>query len=138
MQLKLMYGDNLARRWGEVSPMVDQALLHGSGSVSTYGLFLQCVTEDAQCWIDEDEYGQIKGVAITRFEFLESTKLLAIVVTTCEDWFVGGPEVLELFEEFALDNSCNEVRIYGRKGWKRVLEKYNYFEPYTVLTKRLT
>ena len=105
MQLKLMYGDNLARRWGEVSPMVDQALLHGSGSVSTYGLFLQCVTEDAQCWIDEDEYGQIKGVAITRFEFLESTKLLAIVVTTCEDWFVGGPEVLELFEEFALDTA---------------------------------
>lgn len=137
MDVQRIHGDTLARRWGEIVPFVEEALMHGGGSVTSYGLFIQCLGATAQCWVTEDEYGDITGVAITRFEQLESTKILAIVTTTCTDWFIGGPEVLEMFETFAKEHDCKKVNVYGRKGWARALRNFGYYEPYTVLTKEV-
>jgi len=137
MNLKRISGDTLARRWSEIVPQVEEALLHGSGTVTSYGLFIQCLGAVAQCWVDEDEHGDILGVAITRFEETEGTKIFAIVTTTHPDWFSEGPEVLKLFEEFAEAEGCEKVNVYGRRGWQRVLSKYGYYEPYTILTKDL-
>lgn len=137
MDVIRIHGDNLARRWGEIVPFVEEALLHGGGSVTSYGLFIQCLGATAQCWVTEDEYGNISGVAITRFEQLEATKILAIVTTTCSNWFSEGPEVLEMFEEFARTQDCKRVQVYGRKGWARALNKFGYYEPYIVLTKEV-
>lgn len=137
MNLKRIMGDNLSRRWSEIAPFVDQALLHGSGTVTSYGLFIQCLGAVAQCWVDESDDGDIKGVAITRFEEFEHDKIFAIVTTTHPDWFSEGPEVLQFFEEFAAAESCDRINIYGRRGWKRTLLKYGYFEPYITLTKHI-
>jgi|TARA_B110000908_G_scaffold73815_1_gene88935 hypothetical protein len=137
MNLKRMSGDTLARRWSEIAPLVEEALIHGSGTVTSYGLFIQCLGAVAQCWVDEDAYGDIQGAAITRFEETEGTRIFAIVTTTHPDWFSKGPEVLEFFEEFAEAEGCAKVNIYGRRGWQRVLSKHGYYEPYTIITKDL-
>lgn len=137
MNIKRIHGDTLARRWADIAPHVEAALLHGSGSVTSYGLFIQCLGAIAQCWVDEDEFGDIKGVAITRFEELEATRIFAIVTTTHPDWFTGGYDVLEMFEEFGRAEGCQRVNIYGRRGWLRVLSSNGYYEPYTVITKDL-
>jgi hypothetical protein len=137
MNLKRMSGDTLARRWSEIVPQVEEALLHGSGTVTSYGLFIQCLGGAAQCWLDESDSGDILGVAITRFEQSEATKIFAIVTTTHPDWFSEGPDVLGFFERFAESEGCEKVNIYGRRGWQRVLSKHGYCEPYTILTKDL-
>jgi len=137
MNLKRIHGDNLTRRWGEIVPFVEEALMHGSGSVTSYGLFIQCLAAIGQCWVDETDEGDIKGVAITRFEELESTKIFAIVTTTHPDWFSEGPEVLQFLENFAITEECERVHIYGRRGWARALAAHGYYEPYTVVSKDL-
>jgi hypothetical protein len=137
MNLKRMSGDTLARRWSEIVPQVEEALMHGSGTVTSYGLFIQCLGAAAQCWVDENDDGDILGVAITRFEQSEATKIFAIVTTTHPDWFSEGPDVLGFFERFAEAEGCEKVNIYGRRGWQRVLSKHGYHEPYTILTKDL-
>ena len=137
MNLKRMSGETLARRWSEIVPHVEEALIHGSGTVTSYGLFVQCLGASAQCWVDENDEGDILGVAITRFEHSEATKIFAIVTTTHPDWFSEGPDVLGFFEGFAEAEGCEKVNIYGRRGWQRVLSKHGYYEPYTILTKDL-
>jgi hypothetical protein len=137
MNLKRMSGDTLARRWSEIVPHVEEALMHGSGTVTSYGLFVQCLGASAQCWVDENDEGDILGVAITRFEHSEATKIFAIVTTTHPDWFSEGPDVLGFFEGFAEAEGCEKVNIYGRRGWQRVLSEHGYYEPYTILTKDL-
>ena len=118
--------------------MVDRALHHGGGSVTSYGLFIQCLAAQAQCWISEDQYGSIKGVAITRYEEQEGDKFLAVVTATAPEIFAKhGEEVLAIFEDFVKNTDCDKVVIYGRKGWVRALKQYGYTEPYVTLMKEI-
>ena len=137
MRTRMISNDELARKWYLIVEKVDRSLAHGSGTLSAHGLFLQCMGAAAQCWIREDEWGCIHGVAITRYEMYETTKVLGIAVTTSEGWFEHGPDILETIEEFAKATDCKKVAVYGRKGWKKALEPYGYKEPYTVLFKEV-
>ncbi len=132
-----IYGDALVRRWSEIVPLIDAALLHGSGSVTSYGLFIECLATVAQCWIDEDEYGDVRGAVITRFEDQEGTRIIAVIAASHPDWFAGGHETLERLEEFGRSEGCHKMNVYGRRGWLRVLAPRGYYEPYITLTKDL-
>ena len=41
------------------------------------------------------------------------------------------------FQEFAKENNCTRLILYGRKGWLRVLNKINWKEGYTIMTKNI-
>ena len=138
MNMRMLGSQELSRRWGYIVDMVDRALHHGGGSVTSYGLFIQCLAAQAQCWISEDAYGSIKGVAITRYEEQEGTKFLAVVAATAPEIFAKhGDEVLATFEDFAKSTDCEKMVIYGRKGWVRALKQYGYEEPYVTLMKEI-
>lgn len=129
--MKLLSGPELAEQWGDIKPQVELALKHGAGTVTSYGLFIQCLGAVAQCWVRDG------GVCITRFEDIEGKKQLAIVCCTDHDWFSGGPEILEYYEQFAKEQGCRRVVVYGRKGWTRVLKQYGYYEPFVTLIKEV-
>ena len=132
MDLKLLSGPELADQWGELRPQIEDSLAYGAGTVTSYGLFIQCLGAQAQCWVRDEG-----GVCITRFEENEGKRQLAIVVCTSPGWFAHGPEILEELEDFARHNGCKRTIVYGRKGWKRALDRYGYYEPYTTLIKEL-
>ncbi len=129
--MKLLSGPELAEQWGDIKPLVDEALKHGSGTVTSYGLFIQCLGATAQCWIRDG------GICITRYENFENTKMLAIVACTYPGWFTDGPDLLGTLEDFARASDCKKTVVYGRKGWARALKQFGYKEPYTVLMKEI-
>jgi|TARA_R110001606_G_scaffold380882_1_gene541687 hypothetical protein len=129
--IRMLGGPELADQWHKLKPLVEQSLVHGSGSVTSHGLFIQCLGAVAQCWVRDG------GVCITRYEYNEGNKQLAIVACTDTNWFNQGPEIMELLENFARETGCLKTVVYGRKGWKKVLESYGYSEPFTTLTKEL-
>jgi hypothetical protein len=92
---------------------------------------------NGQCWLREDEFGMILGVAITRFEMSVNHKVLAICVTTDNDWFAHGDDSHALLEQFAKHCNCQRMAVYGRKGWTKVLKQFGYYEPYSVMIKDL-
>jgi hypothetical protein len=77
----------------------------------------------------------IEAAAIT--ELMRSAKSKVCIVTAC-----GGVDMkrwlplLEKIEDFAQDEGCDCVRIFGRRGWKRLLKHYT--ENKIVLERRLT
>ena len=129
--MKLLSGPELADNWHWIRPKIEEALVHGSGTVTSYGLFIQCLGAEAQCWVRDG------GVCITRFEYMEGAKQLAIVACTDNNWFSGGPEILEYYEQFAKEQECGRVVVYGRKGWTKVLKPYGYHEPFVTLIKEV-
>ena len=137
MKVRLLGGEELARKWYLVVEHVERSLVHGTGDVSSYDLFIECLAATSQCWIREDEYGIIHGVAVTRIKECKQYKELVIVCTTSDGWFDHGPEILEMLEDFARGVGCKYTSVYGRRGWKRALEQYGYSEPYITLMKEL-
>lgn len=135
--MRLLGNEELARSWGNLVDHVDRSLVHGAGTLTSHSLFLECMHGNAQCWVREDEFGTIKGVAITRFEMSETKKYLAICTTTDTDWFSHGSESHNLLEEFAKACHCQRMIVYGRKGWTKILKQFGYYEPYSVMIKDL-
>ena len=129
--MKLLSGPELAEQWGKLLPLIEKSLAHGSGGVTSYGLFLQCLGAQAQCWIADE------GVMITRFEEVEGRRQLAIVVCTYPGWFNNNTTMVETLEAFARSQDCVRTIVYGRKGWKRALAKFGYEEQYITLIKNL-
>jgi|TARA_R110001599_G_scaffold209058_1_gene406264 hypothetical protein len=130
--IRLLSGPELADQWHKLKPLVEKALVHGGGVVTSHGLFLQCLGAVGQCWIREE--GE---VCITRFEEIEGKKQLAVVACTSPGWFTHGPEILKILEDFARFNGCKRTVVYGRKGWARALKQYGYNEPFITLTKEV-
>lgn len=72
------------------------------------------------------------GVAVTQLALTEKSKVCTIIA-------MGGSistvPLISTIEEFAKAEGCDCVRIFGRKGWLRVL--HGYSAPKVILEKRL-
>ena len=137
MEVRMIGGEELTDRWYLIKNMVEKSLVHGTGDISAYDLYIECLQAVSQCWIREDEFGTIHGVAMTRVLTHKQYKECVIVCTTSEGWFDHGPEILNLLEDFARNMGCKYTSVYGRKGWARALKKYGYEEPFTTLMKEI-
>lgn len=137
MKVRMLGGEELAERWHLIKSYVERSLVHGSGDISAHDLFIECLGSISQCWVREDEWGTIHGVAVTRILTHRQYKECVIVCTTSEGWFEHGPEILELLEDFARGVGCKYTSVYGRRGWARALKKYGYEEPFVTLMKEL-
>ena len=133
MGTRILSGPELADNWWRVKPFVERALEHGTGDVSAYDLFIECLGATSQCWVR----GDFDAIAITRIRECKQYKELVIVTTTGKGWFTFGPETLLMIEDFARGVGCKFTSIYGRKGWARVLKQSGYEQPYITLMKEL-
>lgn len=77
----------------------------------------------------------IEAAAVTQLVVIGSRKICIIVACGGRDhsrWI----HMLADLEKFAKAEGCDTVRIYGRKGWQRILE--NYRANYVVMDRELT
>ena len=130
--IRLLSGPELADKWHKLRPLIDQALEHGGGAVTSHGLFLQCLGAVGQCWIRHE--GE---VCITRFEEIEGKRQLSVIACTSPGLLEFLPECMKIFEDFARFNDCRRTVVYGRKGWARALKEYGYCETFITLIKEV-
>ena len=95
MKHRVLSHEELADRWHEIKPLVNKSLAYGMGDVTAHGLFIECLGSVSQCWVMDDEEGNLLGVAITRIITHSRYNELVIVTTTISGWLDEGPEVLE-------------------------------------------
>ena len=137
MRTRMLTGEELARRWYLIVEHVERSLVHGNGDMTSYDIFIECQQFVCQCWIREDIYGTIHGVAITRVLTHKQYKECVIVCCTSVGWFEHGAGVLTTLEGFGKEMGCKYMSVYGRRGWKRALQSYGYKEPFITLMKEL-
>lgn len=113
----------LAVVWSDVGSVLGR---HGvewmeENELSEDDIFLKVSEGEWQLWLGTDEVN-LDAVMITR---LRGTELHIL--------FLGGAglskyllEGLEMIERFALHHHANEVVLWGREGWDRLLDKFGY------------
>ena len=65
---------------------------------------------------------------------------------TCEICYMGGTAgagildalgYLESVEDWAIANGCDDIQVFGRRGWLKALKKHGYSSRYTIIGKDL-
>ena len=98
------------------------------------GLRRELVAARLLLWLVWDG-DKIKGAVVTELAETVSGRICVIVA-------MGGADrsrwlhLLKELEDYARRESCRTMRLYGRKGWKRVLRDYR--ETRVILEKGLT
>ncbi len=124
--------------WDAVTPLIIKGLERTDGeySLKDYQDYIESQYWDL--WIAVNlNTKEIQGVAVT--EIIEHPNfnelLMRMVIGKQFNKFLLETETQ--FQEFAKENNCKRLVLYGRKGWLRVLNKINWKEGYTVMTKNI-
>jgi hypothetical protein len=122
--------------WPTLAPLLRQATAR-TGLSAFADIEREILAGDALLWIAVSGEGgavAIDAAASTRLQHTDTGKVC--VITACAGR--GMSRWLPLIsgiENYARDEGCSCVRIFGRKGWLRVLEGYR--ESYVVMDKEL-
>lgn len=88
----------------------------------------------ALLWLVWREPDTIEAICITQIAHTEKSKVCTVIAcsgTKPRRWL----HLLERIEMYARGTDCDCVRIFGRKGWLRLLKDYS--APKVILEKRL-
>jgi hypothetical protein len=125
-------GDGVNKVWSEVEPLLRKALDRGRGEWAATDIHSGILDRSFQLWVAKHS-GVIRGAGVT--QILNYPRLRVCVFT------LGGGSQLKFYkwgihiiEEWARSQGCDELRIYGRRGWLKTL---GWDEAYTVAAKRL-
>ena len=75
----------------------------------------------------------VKAACVTELVFSGRKKLCIVLAAGADecDWNAA----IKPIEEYAKEEGCEAVRMYGRKGWRRIFKDYD--EAWVALEKRL-
>ena len=119
--------------WPQVFPHIERALDRGS-NYTLDDIFLGLSKAEMQLWVWQGVCRpKIHAAMVTAIQTKNDTKfclLLAIGGEKMDEWV----EYLPVVEEWAKQEGCEEMRIYGRIGWARTL---GFDVKYTRMDKKL-
>ena len=118
----LLTPQEILDQWNILGPHVESALEHSVGEMSSFDLALLAMVEKAHVWCTVDTNGNMSSVIVTRFvEYARSKTLLFHTCGgTVEEWDAWTSHHV-IFENFAKNNGCKSIQIWGRRGWERTL-----------------
>jgi hypothetical protein len=93
-----------------------------------------------QLWIvfDEENNKKIKAVVTTQIIRYPQKKVCRIVTLGGEGMEEWVAEVLEILEEWSIEQECEAMETVCRKGFIKKLKSFGYEQTYTILGKELT
>lgn len=111
--------------WPFVSDHVMRAVLRGrNGSYAE--IAADVIAGRDRLWL-AIEGGVLIGSVVTGIRYDRDRRVC--VILACAGAFDRARHLLAGIEAWARDQGCGAVRIYGRRGWRRVLIDYRPFGP---------
>ncbi len=129
--------DYVDQIWPHVAGFINQALARGNAEQPIEYTYLQLKRQAALLWVVWDGK-TILAAAVTEIVNPVGTDKRHCMITAC-----GGQSLklwlkfLDRIEQYARDENCEKLRIYGRPGWLRILHDRGYEQPWVALEKRL-
>jgi len=111
--------------WKVIEPAIGKALEKSEDESDTYHYLNKLSTNDYQCWVVLTPEEEIVNVSITRVNTYPNHKSLHLLTTTS----VGNgkwkeyKEAHHTIEQYAREQGCKRIEMYGREGWSQVLDK---------------
>lgn len=128
--LKCYTSEQVPYVWDEVAPFIQKALDRGS-NYTLDDIESGLLNKEMQLWVWQPD--NIEAALVTTILNKKGVRFclfLALGGNFLDDWI----QYLHIVEDWARDNGCDEMRIYGRIGWARHI---GYDIEYTKMSKEL-
>ncbi len=115
-------GGDIDTVWPKVAPLIQQAIHYNSRGEDIEQVRGHCKEGKRQLWVITDA-AQVLAAVITQIDDNNGKKIGIIV-------YAGGEgarhwvHYYESWREYFRERGCTELEVIGRKGWKKLLEKY--------------
>ncbi len=142
MKLVNIPSSNLDDVWSLVKKDISEALSY-SGDHTDAQFVYDCVKEDKmQLWVvwDKDKSTTLEkyyGVVVTEIiqrKLKRSCNIFIVTGRHRQKW----QHLINVLEDFAEQKNCNQMELFARPGWKKIMEQFNYKTTHVVLEKTIT
>ena len=142
MNLVHIPSSNLDDVWSLVKKDISEALSY-SGNHTDADFVYDCVKEDKmQLWVvwDKDKSTTLEkyyGVVVTEIiqrKLKRSCQIFIMTGRHRQKW----QNLINVIESFAEEQECQQMELYARPGWQKILQNYNYKRTHVVLEKTIT
>lgn len=113
---------DILKHWPILEPQIQKSLDHGEGEYSTFDIFKKSIDNLMQIWATVDKDNELSCVTVTQVSVYPDYKSLQILCLTVINQTVKNmKDQFYCLEDFAKQNGCSSLRVWGRKGWERKL-----------------
>ena len=139
MNLVNIPSSNLDDVWSLVKKDISDALSY-SGNHTDAQFVYDCVKENKmQLWVvwDKDKSTTVEkyyGVVVTEIvkrKLIQSCNIFIVTGRHRQQW----QHLINVLEDFAIENNCTNMELIARKGWQRIMEQFDYKQTHVVLEK---
>lgn len=119
--------------WGDVVPLLNEALKHSEGELLSDDLLDHLDNEDLKMWIALQD-GDVIACMVTEIIEYPRKKIVRVITLAGRDmdlWY----DFLPLVEGYAIRNDCSALEAWTRKGMTRKLKDWKH--SYDIITKDL-
>ena len=142
MKLVNIPTSNIEDVWSLVKKDISEALSY-SGNHTDSDFVYDCVKENKmQLWVvwDKDKPTTLEkyyGVVVTEIiqrKLKRSCQIFIMTGRHRQKW----QHLISVIEDFAEEQECQQMELYARPGWQKILQNYNYKRTHVVLEKTIT
>lgn len=114
--------------WQFLVPLIQMPLdrMDLNDMYTTDDVLVKLETKAWQCWVALNPEGIIDAVFITKIDCYPAGRKEIVVYlvggNNLESWLA---EAWQLFKDYGRSNECSGIRGMGRKGWARILSKFD-------------
>jgi len=141
MKLVNIPSSNLDDVWSLVKKDISEALSY-SGNHTDAQFVYDCVKENKmQLWViwDKDKKTTLDkyyGVVVTEIvkrKLIQSCNVFIVTGRQRQKW----QHLINVLEDFAIENNCTNMELIARKGWEKIMEQFDYKKTHVVLEKQI-
>lgn len=126
--------DQVYPMWRHVDQYIHDALQYSMGEMHLSDIYQELIMGTMQLWTVVEDNERICGAVVTKIVQMPRKRILQLVCCGGEN-IARWIRFLQTIEEWASTLNIEEIRLYGRPGWKKLLRTEGYFQSYIVLSK---
>ncbi len=129
--------ENIVYIWPLFRLHKDEFENHCRDEMNMHSLYESLVNDEREMFIITENENVIQCYIILECVHYDRISALRVVFITGSKMSKWLPFLIEKLDEYAEINHLSRIEAVGRKGWERMLKKYNYNYAYTHLIKDL-
>jgi len=139
MKLVNIPSSNLDDVWSLVKKDISEALSYSGNHTDAQFVYDTLKEDKMQLWVvwDKDKPTTLEkyyGVVVTEIvkrKLIQSCNIFIVTGRHRQQW----QHLISVLEDFAIENNCTNMELIARKGWKRIMEQFDYKQTHVVLEK---
>ena len=136
MNIYALHQSELDNRWIDIAPYIQKGLDYANNELDINDAHSMVKDGDLIPLVIE-ENDKILSVVTLELVDKPQKRILGIMTAGGTDIEMWLEQIMTVIDLIAKEQQADSINISGRKGWIRMLDKYNYKHAYTVLTKEV-